>query len=134
MYEPYYFRKAGLSGPFTYDHITLLKGAPNKEELIPGDVPLVKLYYDFYTLQFIGTKNGEKPNYMMGYVVIKDKDYRLGQYDIRVGSTKKEVEKAYKKCMKIKDVPAGYIDNNKWVEFTFNEFDEVTEIKVSIGP
>jgi len=134
-YETEYFEKAGISGSHLYKDIYASKGPPIREEVIhEKNATTMHLTYPGYIFYFIGSKDIEKSNYMLGNVRITDPEYKLGKYNIGIGTSKAIVEKAYRNKKKIKDIKFGFIDNRRWIVFNFDSAEKVSEIKVFIGP
>lgn len=135
-YESEYIEKT--NGMFNvYEKLISMKGQPLMEKSIPlgkGDVAL-DLYYDGYTLRLLGKDTQYKSNYYVGNLIITDPNYSLGKHKIRVGSTRNEVEKAYRHVKRIVDSDSGYIDGSIWVEFYYNSENKVSSIMIRIaGP
>ncbi|MCD7856190.1 MAG: hypothetical protein LUG66_11330 [Clostridiales bacterium] len=68
-------------------------------------------------------------------VYVYSTEFRFGRDNIGVGSSKSEIEKAYKKCYKVKNVGdkedgLHYFDDYKHAEYTLDENDIVTEVTV----
>lgn len=61
-------------------------------------------------------------------------NYKLGNKKIGIGSTFKDVKKAYKHVRSILDVKCGYIEGTTWVEFEFDAKNRVNLIKISRNP
>ena len=64
----------------------------------------------------------------MNVEIINNK-YRFGWKSIGVGSTKMDVEKAYKHVRKSPDNDHEYIDGDVYVIFSFDDMDVVKSIK-----
>ena len=128
-YETEYFKKIGIKEPWFYENIINSLGLPLREEIIDNRTHCV--YWD-KILIFNKNKN---IGILQGVIITKD-NLKFGVKKIGVGSTKQEVEKAYKGIDKIKDLPnrqIGFIDGDIWVIFEFNNKNEVCNITLTYG-
>ena len=134
LYEKNYFEKIGIKGGRNYENVIANKGEPIKKE-INKSFFLAK--YDGLELGFADKHPDIKdPPNIMSYAKITGKQYRFGRQKIGVGSTRKKVESVYKHIKKIIHLPDnqfGAIDGGKWVEYTFNEQNIVSEITILVG-
>lgn len=70
-------------------------------------------------------------------VIITDQKYKISLFRVGIGSSKKNVQRVYRYCQKILDLPSnkiGFIDNGVWVEFSLDENECVTKIEFYRGP
>ena len=139
--ERRYFEKAmSLSSGYSFSRIREVKGEPIDESWIEFDGWYYKqLVYEGYVFR---TRLIEKPDYAREYytdvVYITDPSYRIGFSKVGIGSTKKEVKRAYLGIQRIVDIEEenviGFVDGAVWVEFRFAEDKRVDQIFICNGP
>ena len=134
-YEKNYFEKIGIKGGCSYRNVIANKGEPLRKEVNDN---FFIIHYDGLKLGFV-EKNAnikDNPSDVMSYADITGKQYRFGRQNIGVGSTRKEVESVYKHIRKITGMQKnrfGVIDKGKWVKYTFNDENLVSEITILVG-
>jgi len=141
-YETGYAKKIGLEN-YNYTENTIDKlGEPidiKEEEKTSDGKQLFYMWmtFDGYKLGFYfeGGKPKSLSDYKLGCAWITNPDYKIGRYNIGIGSPRSLVEKAYRGKEMIVDGPFGFIDGIIWVSFLFDSNDKVTEmIFTVVGP
>lgn len=122
-YEAHYFEKLGVNR-IRYLYSDMIKdfGEPIKIDIRPSQYALA--VYEEFTMVY----TCKADDAFLQSIRITGEKYRFGWRSIGVGSTRKEVEKAYKNVKKSTDPICAYVDGKIFVEFIFNENDVVTEI------
>lgn len=120
-----------------YDEAIEYWGEPKEvNKKIENGFAYMDAYYDDIILHFINyieSSDIEKEYEELYYMdVISDK-YEFGRKNIKVGSTKEEVIKAYKNINKIREAELGeaYVDGIAYIYFIYDENDIVTRIRIS---
>lgn len=131
-YEKDYFGKLGLPRIFNYDDMIAIKGEPDEiqEESDGG----IGTHYDGLTVFFT------RGRAFLRAEVIGDK-YRFGRKGLKVGDSRKKVERACRWLTKIKGTSEneiGVIEKNGkwgevWVSYKFDENDCVSRIVLTDG-
>ena len=129
-----YFGPIGFKPNISYEGLIAKKGIP-LEIIEDEDYYLI---YDEFT--YVA---GSKKNFVFKRLEITGKGIRFGKNKLGIGSTREEVENAYKRTTRITDTEKdvfGVIDGlrsssleNPWIEYHFTE-DYVTKIKIYFGP
>ena len=141
-YATGYAKKIGLEN-YNYTENTIDKlGEPidikEEEKTLDGkQLFYMWMTFDGYKLSFYfeGGKPKSLSDYKLGCAWITNPDYKIGRYNIGVGSPRSLVEKAYRGKEIIVDGPFGFIDGIIWVSFLFDSNDKVTEmIFTVVGP
>lgn len=133
VYEYSYFKKLGIPDLVAYEKLLEIKGAPIREyEDQDG-----QLVVEYEGVAFAYTSCGPRAD------IFGDR-YRFGRKKVGVGSTREEVEDAYKGIRIISDVSSnefGVIDgwqyefeSRPWILYTFDENNVVGKISVYYGP
>lgn len=138
--EKNYFEKASLTFGYYFSKVKETKGQPKEESWIEsGGLYYKSLIYDGYEYLTVLIK---EPDYSRDYTIdivkITDQSYRIGTQKLGIGSTRKEIKKAYKTCRRISDLAnendIGFIDNGVWVVFSLAPDDTVAQIQIYYGP
>lgn len=125
-YASSYYGLMGINRDKThYFEIVDSIGEPNSKEIRDDDHMLV--YYDHFVLEFSNDSTEAK----LCNVTVTDDTIRFGKKEIGIGSTKKEVEKAYRRVLHSPDGENIYVDNYFYVEYSFDENDIVSQIDIS---
>lgn len=130
VYSTMYFEKIGIKDVWLYKKIISDKGAPIRSKKINNEL---KVYYDGLTLVF----DEEITDYFLKRAEITGKQYRYGIRSIGIGSTRNQIQDAYRNIQKMIDLDKdeyGVIDNGVWVSFVFNSDDKVKKILLTHGP
>lgn len=115
-YESGYFEKIGLTRDmYLYSEMIEDFGNPNK--VIIDDDGITKAVYDDLIMTFWSNS----PESSLMNVRILSSKYKFGAKSIGVGSSKKEVLKAYVDVEPSPDDGYAYIDGGIWVEFFFEK-------------
>jgi hypothetical protein len=125
-----YFERIGIKDAWLYEEIISDKGVPIRSKKVGGEL---KVYYDGLTLVF---KEGS-PDYFLIRAEITGKQFRYGIGSIGIGSTRNQIQDAYRNIRKVIDLDKdeyGVIDNGVWVLFEFNSDDKVKKIMLTDGP
>lgn len=126
-YEKDYFGKLGLADVYKYNDLVKVKGIPGHEDIVQQYGETIReLKYDRYEFRLVD-------NILLS-IKITDPNYKLGYKKIGIGSTVKEVKKAYEYVRPIVDVRCGYIEGTTWVEFGFDANSKVNLITISRNP
>ena len=125
------YKKAlgGIDLGLSYKQLIDLKGEPLKvDKSEHNSKEVFALYYDGIIVYLWEQKDDE----LIIKIDIISQYIRLGQHKIGIGSSKEEVEKAFERNIMMKDMDFAYQDIFKYcVEFLFDDFDIVTEIKIT---
>ncbi|MCL2530197.1 MAG: hypothetical protein FWE41_07740 [Coriobacteriia bacterium] len=137
-----YWATVGLSvhSDRTFNGVINSWGEPERREAVErsNDVCYMNLIYEGYifSTEFLFAPAYDNDLYIR-LVTITDPDYRIGCQQIGIGSTRQEVERAYRNNQIIKNPPENviaFIDGkNIWISFTLSADDEVVEIKFHSG-
>lgn len=101
-----------------------------------GDGITYTFYPYVYSYNLLGKEavDRDTDNYRLVTIVITNDSYRFGKKKIGVGSTRAEVEKAYRnnmECYEREGMGRGYIDGSwLYVRFLYDEEDKVTQISL----
>lgn len=138
IYEPDYFSKLGLSyhkHQYSYKYTTMINdlGQPIK---IEEDGKYVYYFYQgmfFRYNKYFGIMHDSATN-----VTVTSDKYKFGKDKIGVGSTRDEVEKAYRKAKFkiVKNDSSGFRDgslnSDQWVKFYFDKDNKVRAIELGL--
>lgn len=126
-----YWEDIKLQGSHLYSNVIAQKGSPQEIKYIDNEaiVNYTDMRFVWYNTELQG---------IFSRVEIIDDTISVGRKKLSIGSNKKEVEKAYKSLFikKIHDLPQnnlGYIDNNIYIIYDFDEYDNVQKITISHG-
>ena len=108
-----------------YSEIVASIGEPKSKEI--RDDGRMLAYYDHFILRF----EDDSDEAELLHVTVTDNTIRFGKKEIGIGSTKKEVEKAYRRVLHSPDGENIYVDNYFYVEYSFDENDIVSQIDIS---
>jgi len=124
-YESHYFEKLGVNR-IGYKYIDMINdfGDPIKITTYDDKENWTEAIYDDFILSFWSNT----PNSYLTNIRIISGRYRFGWRSIGIGSTKKEVESAYKHTLKSSDLGWAYIDGIVYIKFLFDNNDIVEEI------
>lgn len=123
-----FFRTIGIDEVHLYEYVIEAKGEPLREEEADGQL---YVYYDGLRIVFPENKTA----LIRAEVTGKNYGFSLGL--VKVGSSKAFVEGLYRFKQKIKDLPQGefgFIDDDVWVRFKYDDNDKVKEIYIYFGP
>lgn len=140
-YDNEYTEKIGFDDYNYNEKITQILGAPidvKYEEESSDDNQFYYMWmtFDGYKLYFEsseGVKPKNRSDYMLNCAWITSPNYKIGKYNIGIGSDKTLIEKAYKGKKKLKDGRFGFIDGIVWIHFIFDSNDKAKEIVFTIG-
>ena len=90
----------------------------------------LKAFYNDFTMSFWGNSY-DSP--LANVELLSDK-YKFGKSLICIGSTKKEVDKAYNKVKRSPDDQYAFIDGDVYIQFYFNDNEEVNKILLFTYP
>lgn len=136
--EKDYFEKAGVSS-FFYKDIIKSKGIPLNEKDIfdpaTGKQDRKEIVYIGYGLIFMDKISiKHQKDYFLSNIKITDTNYQIGHQKIGIGTSKSVVDQIYKYNKKILDVDYGFIDGDTWIQFKFDQNNNVSEIMIYYGP
>ena len=132
-YEKDYFGKLGLPRIFNYDDMIAIKGEPLKVTKDPEG--FINVYYDGLMIVYsnVGTLSFVRAE-------VTSDAYRFGRKGLKVGDSRKKVERACRWLTKIKGTSEneiGVIEKNGkgevWVDFEFDQNDCVSRIVLTDG-
>ena len=129
-----YYKIIGFPNSTTYKTIKTVYGEP--QTIIPpsDDCSLTRIVYNGIEFKLVTKCNSPQDSDSISAVVIYTPDISFGKKKIGVGSTREEIEKAYKRFEPIRE-PYGFIDGLTWIEFYFDENEQVNEIVFyTLGP
>lgn len=123
-YESQYFEKLGVNRVrYLYSDMIRDFGEPLEIRKV-NEFDRVDAIYDEFIMRYPSESDD---CFLLGIDII-GKKYRFGWRSIGVGSTRTEVERAYKHVKKSTDPICAYIDGKIFVEFQFDENDVVKEV------
>ena len=137
--EENYFAKASLPNGHYFSTVKSIKGEPIEESWIEirEGVYRRRLIYEGYEYALHTTKKTDAQDYHVVIVYITDPSYRIGSKEVGIGSTKREIKRAYrlsKKITELEENEIGFIDDGVWVVFSFSPDNIVTRISIYYGP
>ena len=129
LYVEDYFAVFGLQKNHLYESVKEIYGIPKNINAV-DDTNYINVQYD--GIEFVVQTNVKSPldEGFVTAVRVYSSDYRFGKKKIGVGSTREEIDIVYKKCKKIVDVDCGFIDGLTWIEFYFDDNNEVIKIVI----
>ncbi|KUP24598.1 hypothetical protein [Paenibacillus sp. DMB5] len=149
IYEPDYFTKLGLSYKkyhYEYKYETMIKelGEPAKtdehDHYVKYIYPGLIFRYEINN-SLVQDRDGNY-DYSVSpaatYVKITSDTYRFGKHNIGVGSTREEVEKAYRKSIFkiVEEDSSGFRDGDsndeQWVEYYFDKNNRVLAVELGL--
>ncbi|MBP3361303.1 MAG: hypothetical protein J6N52_10645 [Clostridia bacterium] len=130
-YNLNYWEDIKLHGSHLYSNVITQKGDPQEINCINNEGIV-----NYADTQFIWY-NTELQGIFSRVEIIKDTIF-LGKKRLCIGSNKNDVEKAYRSIFikRIHDLPQnslGYIDNNVYIVYNFDNYDKVEKIIISHG-
>ena len=123
-----FFRTVGIGDVHLYEYVIEANGEPLREEEADGQL---YVYYDGLRIVFPENKTA------LLRAEVTGKNYGFSQGLVKVGGSKAFVEALYCLKQKIKDLPPGefgFIDDEVWVHFKYDDNDKVKEILIYFGP
>ena len=130
-YEESYFAVVGLPTYHWYSKVKEVYGEPLKIEQDEEFKSYFTAQYDGIEFYCLKLADGDAT---VLSVHIYDSKIHFGKKEIGVGSTTKEINRAYWKVRKMSGPGCGYIDGSTWISFYFDENEIVNKIAISIGP
>ena len=128
-YERQYFEKLGVNKyRYLYSEMVIDFGEPNDVIVQKDRGNTTRAEYNDFVMSFW---TDSQDSYLTNIRIISDK-YRFGWRSIGIGSTKEEVERAYKRIKKSPDPICAYVDGGIFIEFFFDENDLVKEMMISM--
>ena len=126
VYVKNYFEVVGLSSEHSYSTVLRIYGEPSN--IIQNDEFDYYFKAQYEGIEFSLVKN--KNDTFVSSVQIYSAEYRFGSKKIGVGSTRDEINKVYKgfRTLSIVGNGCGFIDRSTWLEFYFDENDQVNKI------
>lgn len=126
-----YYQELGLRGHYTYNDLIERVGEPLETQFEDESIHCI---YDGYSVRL----ESSTASWAGGYLAVFDEKYRFGNQSIGVGSTRKQVERAYKKAVLSLECQLGkyepniveYYYDEIFVRFTFDSDDAVKLIEV----
>jgi len=127
VYERNYFEKLGIYDlGFNYEEMIKVFGNPKETYWTENG------FYDAKYDDLIFSYFGDSPEAIVICITVLDEKYKFGWRKIGVGSSKKEVLRAYRRVKRSPDEGYAFVDGLMWVEFFFDENDRVKEIMIAI--
>ena len=129
-YVKNYFAVIGLPGSHLYSDVKSVYGEP--KNIIPGgDDSYVTVQYDGIDFMLMAIRDNPIDGDLACSALVSSPEFRFGKDKIGVGSTREEIEKTYMKFKRIKEADCGFIDGLTWIEFCFDENDQVNKIAIT---
>jgi hypothetical protein len=130
-YNHNYWDDINIKGSHLYSNIIMQMGEPKVIKNIDNEsiVEYTDIEFIWYNTDLHG---------IFARVEITTDTISIGKNKLCVGSDKKDVENAYKSVFikEIQDLPQnslGYIDDNIYIIYSFDEYDKVKKISISHG-
>lgn len=130
--------------PCTYADLIAHKGeaCPIQRAVSASGVPFIVAndngidYYFYPNIWGNDIPDQEPEEYRLVEIRITDDAYRFGRKRIGVGSTRSEVDYAYRRnltCYEAEGLGSGYIDGDwLYVRFLYDQFDRVTQMTITL--